>query len=103
MPVAPARLSTTMGLPSRSLQGVPTMRAMRSFGPPGAEATIRRIGRIGYCDSAAETIGAGPSPVTTAHISHEVFNVMPAPPSVAARVRIDVAHDVEQGLPLLHQ
>src|SRR5687767_9497183 len=55
-----------MALPSRSPQGVAAMRATMSLGPPGAEATIRRIGRLGYCGSAAGTVGAEPSPAAKA-------------------------------------
>ena len=46
-PLAPARFSTTTERFSRSPMPGATMRARRSFGPPGGKPTTRRSGRSG--------------------------------------------------------
>src|SRR5262245_16302389 len=53
MPVAPARLSMTIGWPSSSVMRGPIRRAVMSVGPPAENGTTMRIGLAGKgCDSA---------------------------------------------------
>src|SRR4051812_13248866 len=47
-PPPPARLSMTIGDLSDSLMLCPTMRATMSTPLPGVDATIMRMGRVGY-------------------------------------------------------
>src|SRR5258706_3131195 len=54
MPLAPGRFSTTTCWPICLLSSLARLRELISGLPPGAEATIRRIGRFGY--SAAITV-----------------------------------------------
>src|SRR5260221_922313 len=49
LPPAPARLSTTTDWPKLALNFCAMMRPMVSIPPPGANGTINRIGRVGYC------------------------------------------------------
>ena len=59
LPLAPGRLSTTTGWPSRSCSGVATRRARMSVGPPAGSGTIIRIGRVGYGPDCANASIAG--------------------------------------------
>jgi hypothetical protein len=56
-PVAPARFSTTTGLPSDSLRRFAMARAKMSFDPPGGEVTMNWSGRSGNAsaEKAAQT------------------------------------------------
>jgi hypothetical protein len=47
VPVAPARLSTTIGWPSDLVSRSAMGRAMMSATPPGGNGTIRKIGFVG--------------------------------------------------------
>src|SRR5262245_54263382 len=53
LPPAPPRLSTTTCWPQDSVILCATRRAMVSVAAPGANGTTMRIGRVGYCASAA--------------------------------------------------
>src|SRR5688572_28283921 len=56
MPVAPARLSTTIGWPSSSVRRGATWRTVMSVGPPAENGTTMRIGFAGK-DCAATAAG----------------------------------------------
>jgi hypothetical protein len=61
-PLAPARFSTTTERFSRSPIPGATMRASRSFGPPGGKPTTRRSGRSGkstVCAWAFDRVASG--------------------------------------------
>src|SRR5258706_15284183 len=49
LPPAPERLSTTTDWPKLALNFCAMMRPIVSIPPPGANGTINRIGRVGYC------------------------------------------------------
>src|SRR5262245_58460933 len=56
LPAAPARLSMMSGWPSDICSDVARMRAMMSVGPPGANGTMRVIGRSGQAARAGAVI-----------------------------------------------
>src|SRR5438445_293574 len=66
MPLAPGRLSMTMGCDQASVSFWPTARARMSVVPPGEKGTTIRTGLPGYCagaggNSAAEMVARAPA------------------------------------------
>src|SRR5262245_35497845 len=58
LPPAPPRLSTTTCCPQTSVNFWPSRRAIVSVAAPGGNGTMMRIGRPGYCCSAACAVGS---------------------------------------------
>ena len=67
-PEAPPLFSTTTGWPSSAASGGAITRANMSVVPPGGQAIINRIGRLGHGACALASIGAAkgmPRPATS--------------------------------------
>src|SRR5262245_39565625 len=97
-PPAPPRLSTTTCCPHDSVILWATRRAMVSVAAPGANGTMMRIGRVGYCASAACAAPA-PSHDSTATSKQLVvtfiFSSLTALPATASlRRNVGVLHNL---------
>jgi hypothetical protein len=71
MPLAPVRFSTITDWPSGFSIAPAMMRATMSGAPPGANGTIRRMAREGYCSAAASEVAAATASTTKARCHPE--------------------------------